>query len=118
MKGRKTTMPQFVLMLRDSGWNPQDLSAEEIQAVIGRYNAWNKKMRATLGQKLRDNEGRVLRRNGKGIAVTDGPYAEAKEVIGGFMIVEAASYEDVVKLCQDSPHFDFGTIEIRQIEQT
>ena len=111
-------MPQFMLLLRDSGWNPEELSAEEIQAVLGRYRAWNERMRAKDGQKLRDDEGKVLRRNGKGITVTDGPYAEAREVLGGFMIIEAASYDEAVRLCQDSPHFDYGSIEVRQIEQT
>ena len=110
-------MPQFVLMLRDTGWNPEDLSPEEIQAVIEKYNAWTRRM-SGQGQKLRDNEGRVLKRNGSSIAVTDGPYAESREVIGGFMIIEAADYDEAIRLCNDSPHFDFGTIEIRQIEAT
>ena len=75
------------------------------------------KIGGNFGQQLRDNEGKVLRRNGKGVVVTDGPYAEAKEILGGFIIVEAANYEEAVRLCQDSPHFEYGSIEVRQIEQ-
>ena len=110
-------MARFVLMLRDSEWNPQELSPEDIQQVIERYNTWSRKIRAN-GHKLRDAEGRVVRRNGSGLAVTDGPYAEAKEIIGGIMMVEAADYDEAVRLCQESPHLDFGPIEIRQIEET
>ena len=50
--------------------------------------------------------------------VTDGPYAEAREVIGGLFILEAASYDEVVSLCQDCPHLEFGTIEIREVQPT
>jgi hypothetical protein len=50
--------------------------------------------------------------------VTDGPYAEAREVIGGLFIVEAGDYDEVVALSQDCPHLEFGTIEIRQIQPT
>ena len=50
--------------------------------------------------------------------VTDGPYAESREVIGGLFIVEAASYEEVVELSKDCPHLDFGTVEIREVQPT
>ena len=50
--------------------------------------------------------------------VTDGPYAEAREVIGGLFIVEANTYDEVVELSKDCPHLDFGTIEIREVDPT
>ena len=106
-------MAEFVLMLRDAGSFPGDLSPEEIQAVIERYGAWMQKVGAS-GQKLRDGEGRVMRRAG----ITDGPFAEAKEVLGGYFLLKADSYDDVVKICADCPQLDFGSIEIRQIEPT
>lgn len=108
-------MPQFVLMLRDAGTWPGDLSPEEIQALMLKYRTWMEKIGGN-GHKLRDGEGRIV--IGKnGVNVTDGPYAESKEILGGYMLVEADSYDDVVRQCQDSPHLAFGSIEIRQIEQ-
>ncbi len=112
-------MPQFVLLLHDRDWNPEQIAPEQLQEFMGRYRAWFDRMRAVAGAKLKDNEGRVLRRNGSGkVTVTDGPFAEAKEILGGYMIVDVPSYDDAVKLCNDSPHFDIGTIEIRAIEAT
>ena len=70
------------------------------------------------GHKLVDGEGRVMRGRVGSAQVTDGPYAEAREVIGGLFIVEARGYEEVVALCQDCPHLEFGSIEIREIEPT
>lgn len=108
-------MPQFIVMLRDSGVWPGDLSPDEMQAVIQKYGDWVRGI-GGKGNKLRDGEGRILVRKDAGIAVTDGPYAEAKEVVGGYLVVEADSYEDVIRNCEGSPHLDYGSIEIRQIE--
>lgn len=108
-------MPQYILMLRDTGMFPSDISPEEIQSIITRYRDWIGKI-GGAGHKLRDGEGRTLvARNG--VSVTDGPYAESKEILGGYVVVDADSYDDVVQRCQDSPHLEYGSIEIRQIEQ-
>ena len=107
-------MPKFVLMLRDTGF-PEGISPEEIQAIIDRYRTWKDKLGAT-GQKLRDGEGRVMTRRDAGVTITDGPYAEAREVIGGYFIIEAKDYDEAVRLSQDCPHLDFGSIESREIE--
>lgn len=108
-------MPQYMIMLRDSGSFPGDISPEEIQAVILRYRDWIEKI-GGAGHKLRDGEGRtIIGKNG--ISVTDGPYAESKEILGGYVIVDADSYDDVVARCHESPHLEYGSIEIRQIER-
>lgn len=108
-------MPQFVLMLRDTGTFPDDISPEEIQEIIERYRVWSRKL-GISGQKLRDNEGRVVVRKEGGVTITDGPYAEAKEVLGGYFLLEADDYDAALKKVEDCPHLDFGSIEIRQIE--
>ncbi len=111
-------MPQFVLVLRDSGAFPPDISAEEIQNVINRYIEWNIRVKALSGQKLRDSDGRVLKKNGSKVTITNGPYAESKEIVGGFQIIEAPNYDAALKLCDGHPHLDFGSIELREIEPT
>jgi hypothetical protein len=111
-----------MLLLHDAGSFPVDMSPEDIQAIIQRYVAWRQRVEAggrhVTGQKLRDGQGRVMRRSAETTTVTDGPYAEAHEVIGGYFIVEARDYEEAVRLSRDCPHLDFGTIEIREIEPT
>src|SRR5438445_13349364 len=78
-------MAKYVLMLRDHG-TYEGLGAEEMQKIIGRYRAWSGRLREsgklTGGEKLRDRQGRVMKRSGSNLAVTDGPFAEAKEIIG------------------------------------
>lgn len=109
-------MPQFVVVLRDSGSFPSDISAEEIQEIIQKYGQWIQTM-GGRGEKLRDGEGRIITRDRDRVTVTDGPYAESKEIVGGYFVVEAESYDDVVRHCHASPHLEYGSIEIRQIEQ-
>jgi len=113
-------MKTFIMILHDAGF-PDDISPEQIQAIIQRYVAWREKIqrngRKVQGHKLTDGQGRVMRGAGQ-TKVTDGPYAEAREVIGGLFILEANTYEEVVELSKDCPHLEFGTIEIREVEPT
>ena len=49
-------------------------------------------------------------------SVTDGPFTESKEVIGGFFIVEAKSLDEAVQLSKDSPDFEIGgSVEVREV---
>src|SRR5215475_1403905 len=50
-------------------------------------------------------------------SVTDGPFAEAKEVIGGFFVVEARDREEAVELASRWPSARLGAIEVRPIEE-
>ena len=115
-------MSKFILLLRDSGGFPPDLSPDQIQAIIQRYVAWRSKVQAkglTInGHKLTDGEGRLMRGAVGSPSVTDGPYAEAREVMGGLFIIDAKNYGEVVEVAKDCPHLDFGTIEIREVQPT
>jgi hypothetical protein len=112
---RRTPMPQFLILLRDAGTWPGDFSPDEMQAIIQKYGDWVRQI-GGKGEKLRDGEGRIVVRKPSGITVTDGPYAESKEILGGYLVVDAESYEDVIRNCEGSPHLDYGSIEIRAIE--
>ena len=115
-------MPQFVLFLRDDGRFDPGMSADEMQAIVQRYIAWRAKVqrdgRTVTGHKLHDGHGRVLTSNGSGLKITDGPFAEAREVMGGLFVIDASSYDEVVELTKDCPHLEFGSIEIREVQPT
>lgn len=115
-------MPKFVLLLRDASHAYPNMSPDEMQAVVQRYVAWRGKVqqngRSIMGHKLRDKEGRVVNGKGSALKITDGPYAEAREVMGGLFVIEAASYDEIVALAQDCPHLEFGSIEIREVQPT
>jgi hypothetical protein len=114
-------MAQFMLLLYDDPNEFAGLEPQEFQKVLGEYQAWGQKMasrgKLVSGHKLKDEGGRHLKTRGKEVLVTDGPFAEAKEVLGGYYIVDAASYDEAVELAKIGPHLQYnGRIEIRQID--
>lgn len=114
-------MSQFTLLLHEAATAFAELSPEEIQGIISRYTAWRREKaeegKIVGGYKLADEGGRHLSRRGGEVRVVDGPYSEAKEIIGGLFIIEAADYEEAVEVCSTCPHLDFGWIELRQVDQ-
>ncbi len=57
---------------------------------------------------------RVEARNGKTL-VTDGPFAEAKEIAGGYYVIEAAGREEAIEIAKRCPHAKWGTVEVREV---
>ena len=114
-------MAEFMLLLYDdpAGW--RDHSPQDMQKAIEKYIAWGNKARENgfykASHKLVNDAGRVMRGKGGRPRVSDGPYSETKEVLGGYYLIEAASYEQAVERSRDHPHLEFGgTIEVRVVD--
>jgi hypothetical protein len=94
----------------------RDLSPEEMQKATEKYMDWTKKPFTLDGKRLGDDYGRVIRSNAGKPTVKDGPYSETKEVLGGYYTIEAANYDEAVKLALGNPQLEYGgTIEVRQL---
>jgi hypothetical protein len=105
---------QYLVISRGQ-WDP-DLSREQIQDAIDRFYAWHGRLvdegRMQPGQRLAV-EGKLVSKQ----RVVDGPYAEAKEVIGGYWFVEAGSLDEAAALLSGSPCLACGlAYEVRPIE--
>lgn len=114
-------MPQYMLLLHQDPSGFARLSPEQMQAAVEKYMAWGKQLRdagyLTASNKLTDEPGRVVRSHDGQLRVTDGPYSETKEVLGGYFTIEAASYDQAIERLRDCPHLLFGgTIELRQVD--
>lgn len=115
-------MSQFMLLLHEDPKVFSEISPNEIQTIVQEYSAWREKLqtagRLVDGQKLKDEGGREMSQANGDVSVVDGPYSEAKEVIGGFFIISAADYGEAVDICRDCPHLKYGRrIEIREVDQ-
>jgi len=109
-------MPQFMLLLYDDPAGFQRLSPEEMQMAMEKYMAWTKKPFTKDAHRLGEDLGRVMRSAGGQIRTTDGPYSETKEILGGYYTIEAANYDEAVKLAMDHPTLEHGgTIEVRHV---
>jgi hypothetical protein len=113
-------MAQFIFFIRGGYEYVARLSPEDIQQQIGKYRAWAANLRAqgrlVDASKLKDDGGRrVLARDGQ-VAV-DGPFAETKETIGGYFVVNAADYAEACAIAGQCPVLEEGgEVEVREIE--
>ena len=74
-----------------------------MQKATEKYMAWSKMPFTQAGKRLADDAGKILRPHTGKPKVTDGPYSETKEALGGFYLIEAASYDQAVELrCDQS----------------
>lgn len=116
----ESVMAEYLVLLHEDPALTRKLSPTEMQALIERYSAWIDGLRAqglvTVGKKLKDEGGRHLRGEKGKMVVSDGPYAEGKDVISGLFIVTADSYEQAQALLAPGPHLEFGWIELREID--
>lgn len=110
----KPSTSEFLVLSRGH-WD-RDKSPEEIQQAIDAFYAWHDRLvqegKMKSGQRLAI-EGRLISRSG----ITDGPFAELKEVIGGYWFFVASSLEEAAELAAQNPCLACGlTYEVRPIE--
>lgn len=114
-------MNQYTLILRDDPEALARISPSEMEAIVARYVRWREDnaTHVTGGEKLADGTGLVLRRRGgAGLEVSDGPFIEAKEVLGGFFFIRAESLDAARGIAETCPHLEFGSIELRLVDPT
>jgi hypothetical protein len=115
-------MSEFVLLYRSSQEAHKEVmgSPERAQQTMTKWRAWFKEMTdkgqlKSTGQPL-ERAGKVV--GGKKKTVTDGPYAEAKDVIGGYSIIDARDLEQAAQIAAGCPVLDVGgSVEVRPVMQ-
>lgn len=95
-------------------------SPAQAQAHMEKWGQWLGdlgKAGKFVGAQPLESNGKVVFANGK--TVTDGPFMEGKEIVGGYLIVKAAGYDEAVGLAKGCPIFDFpnGKVEIRAVQE-
>ena len=114
-------MAEFVMIIAQDESAVPDVPPEQFEQV---YKWWSEqeqagRLKAGLGRRLQPSStARTVdvRANGGGASVTDGPFIEAKEMIGGYGIIEAASIEEAVKVASGWPAGP-AKIEVRPVMQ-
>jgi hypothetical protein len=110
-------MKDFVLLFRQPDLNHSKASASEMQGLKKKWEDWAGGIAAQ--GRFKDQgirlaaEGKVLKVGG---VVTDGPFVEIREMLGGFIVVQADSLDDATTLAHGCPALDTGgSVEIRPI---
>lgn len=109
-------MERFMLIFH--GGQMDGASPEELQAHMGKWFAWVDKLRSTnqyeAGDPLLPGGKLVSGKGGKN--VTDGPYTEGKEVVGGYFIITAKDMDEAVAIAKECPDYEVnGSTQVRQI---
>jgi hypothetical protein len=114
-----TTDDSYLLLVQDTTPEVYEaMSADERRKALDRWNAWVDGMAAK--GKLRDGQplqsGGRLVSGARGERVTDGPFAEAKELVGGYFLLADTTLEEATAIARQCPLLPYGmTVEIRPI---
>jgi hypothetical protein len=114
-------MPKYMLVLRDDPSVFKTYGPDDMQRLIEKFRAWSGRLaqegRLVRGNKLHDEGGRTMKKQGGRVVTKDGPFVETKEIVSGYYIISADSYDHAVKLCADHPVFSHdGSLEIREVD--
>jgi len=106
----------YMLIFRGTDWH-EGLSPEQMQQIMDQWMAWFNRLKdegtVIAGNPL-EPEGRIV--SGKGRVVSDGPFAEAKEMIGGYFLLKVDSMDDAVVIAQQCPGLPHGIrVEVRTV---
>ena len=111
------TKSEFMLLFRGTEWH-KGLSPEEIQQVVDQMKAWFDRLtaegKAKAGKPL-FHEGKIVSQK-KGRSVVDGPFAESKEAIAGFFLLQVDSLDEAAEIAKEFPALEYGaTVEVRPV---
>src|SRR5262245_6992927 len=111
---------QYLLLIYTDESGASTASEDELRQIYARYGAFSRELKDA--GKLGPNEeleapstARSLRLEDGRPVVTDGPYAETREQLGGFYLIEAADMEEALRWAAKGPSAAHGTIEVRAI---
>jgi hypothetical protein len=110
------TPPAEFLVISRGQWD-STLSRKEKQKVIDQFYVWLERLvdegKMKRGQRL-TCEGKTVGRQG---AITDGPFGESKEVIGGYWSILANNLDEAAQIAKGNPCLDYGLLmEVRPID--
>src|SRR5438046_6135906 len=106
-----------MLLFSSNEWY-KELSHDETQKVISQTKAWfdrfNGQGKVKAGQALARKGAIISGKNGR--LVSDGPFAESKEAIGGYLVLDVETLEEAIAIAQSSPGLAYGgSMEVRPI---
>ena len=111
---------QYLLMIHSDEAAMQQARDEDIQGIMAAYSAYTQAMKEAGvhrgGERLHPSSNATVVRasNGK-TSVLNGPYAEIKEQLGGYYLIEAADLDAAIGWAARCPGAQFGAIEVRPI---
>jgi hypothetical protein len=116
----QTAKSEYMLLFRGTGWD-RSLSSEEVEKVMSRWTAWMERLsqqgKIAADHALDRYEGKIVSWK-KGYMVADGPFAESKEAIGGYFLLQVDDLEEAVEIAKQCPAVEYGLdVEVRPLAE-
>jgi len=112
-------MKEYLLLFRGGDAENLRQSPEKWQAHMQKWMVWMgnlKEQEKFIGAQPLDKTGKVIRGNNK--VVSDGPFMEGKEIVGGYLACKANTYEEALEIAKGCPILeDDGIVEVREIQE-
>jgi hypothetical protein len=113
-------MSEFILLFRGGDTHTAQQSPEKWQAHMQKWMQWMdglQKEGKFVGAQPLHQTGKTLKGSKK--VVTDGPFPEGKEIVGGYLICKADTYDQAVEIAKGCPilEFDDGIVEVREVRE-
>ena len=113
----ETTTGEYMLLFRGPHWD-KDLSTDELQQTMDKVMAWFERLDQrgkVKGAQPLSSQGRTISGT-NGRFVVDGPFTETKEAVGGYLVLQADSFEEAVEVARANPALRYGvSVEVRPI---
>ena len=104
-------MRYLMFVATDPDAEPYDPDADNVDVWVDKHDASGKRV---MGERLRPVEdATTVRRRGGKVIVTDGPFAESREWIAGFDILDCADLDEAIAIAAEHPMARFGRLELR-----
>jgi hypothetical protein len=108
---------EYLLLFRGAGWE-KSLSPQELETLMKQWVSWYDGLLAqgkVKGANPLFPQGKIVSGK-KGAIVADGPFAESKEAIGGYFLIEASSLDEAIEIAQGWPILSVGAqVEVRPV---
>lgn len=109
-------MKDFALLFRQATYEYSDIPIADVQEINKKWNDWIGGIAAQgklVSHSKLSTEGKVLKSGG---VVTDGPFVEIRERLGGLIVIRAENFEEATTLAHGCPVLEYnGNVEIREI---
>ena len=111
---------KFICLVYNEERQLESLSESELGALVAECGTWVEELRreghhvSSMGLKSARTATTLTRRNGA-LAVTDGPFAETKEQLGGFTVIEARDLDEALQIAARLPSTRIGSVEVRPV---
>ncbi|WP_018078036.1 YciI family protein [Thiobacillus denitrificans] len=118
MRNEDTAM-RYMLMIVEPRGQRDTRSEDEGRALYAEMVEFGQGLAArgqlVASESLRpDSHGVRVQRRGEASALVDGPFAEAREMVGGFYLIECANRDEAVRIAENCPAARFATVEVRE----